>query len=129
MGDPCQCDTPAAKVDMVVPNNVTWQDAFQFDDEDDTSWNFTGQSFIMEIKGDPNDTAPLLELTSAAGEIVVDSETLRVLHLNVPYTAIRAALPVGEYVYDFVMFDASPTPVRVLLMYGDICVQNGITET
>lgn len=129
MSNPCVCEAPAAEVDISILNNATWQDAFQFDDADDTTWNLVGQSFIMEIKGSRDDAAALLELKSVDSEIIVDDTTLRVIHMNVPYTAIRAALPVGEYVYDLVMYDGASPPVRVVLMFGALCVQLGISET
>jgi len=117
----------AAVVDMAVPNNATWQDAFQFSQDSAAPWDFTGQKFIMEIKGNPNDTTVLLELTSDAGEIVVDSSAERVLHINVPYTAIQAALKVGEYFYDFIMYDTGTPVVRVQLMRGTVTIDQGIT--
>lgn len=117
----------AAVVDLTVPNSVTWQDAFQFGDEDDTTWNFTGQNFRVEVKASYNDTAALYTLTSAGGTIVVDDAIQRVLHFNVPEATIRANLPVAEYVYDLVMFDGSVPPVRVMLMSGAVEVTQGVT--
>lgn len=118
----------AAVVNMTVPNNATWQDAFQFADPDATGWSFTGYKFIMELKGNPNDTSDLIELTSDAGEIVVDSESERVLHINVPKAQIVAALKVGEYVYDFIMYAAAdPTGDRTVLMRGLVEITQGIT--
>ena len=120
-------DTPAV-VNMTVWNNATWQDAFRFGTEGDTTWSFTGQNFILEVKGNSADTAALLTLTSADGEIVVDDAVERVLHLNVDDEAIRAALHVGEYVYDLIMFDTTvPEAIRVPLMRGRVFVKQGIS--
>lgn len=118
----------AACVDIIASNNATMQDAFQFGDEADLTWSLAGQSFIMEIKASRDDVAPLLALTSGAGEIVVDDIAKRVLHLNVPMAALQAALPVGEYVYDLIMVDGSTPPIRVQLMEGALCVKHGVTE-
>jgi len=119
----------AACVDIYASRNATLQDAFQFDDATDTSWSFTGMTFEMEVKASRDDTVALLELTSGAGEIVVDDVTLRVLHLNVDKAALQAALPAGEYVYDLVMIDPAPTPdVITLLMQGRLFVKQGVTE-
>lgn len=118
----------ASFVNIFASDNVTLQDAFQFDDATDTSWSFTGQSFKLEVKASRDDVSPLLTLSSGAGSIVVDDVTLRVLHLNLDYVALQAALPVGEYVYDLIMFDASPTPIRVLLMQGRFILRHGVTE-
>lgn len=117
----------AACVNMVVPNNATWEDAFKFGTDGDTTWSFTGQSFRLDVKGNRNDTVALLTLSTALGSIVVDDVVQRVLHLNVPDADIVAALHVGEYVYDLIMFDASFPSIRVNLMRGNICVTQGIT--
>lgn len=119
----------AACVNISASDNATIQDAFQFGDATDTSWSFTGQSFIMDVKASRDDITPLLSLTSAAGQIVVDSAVARVLHLNVSKAALQAALPVGEYVYDLIMVDGSVPPIRVPLMYGALCITRGVTET
>lgn len=119
----------AACVDIYARNTVTLQDAFQFDDEDDTSWSLTGMTFEMEVKASREDTTPLLTLTSGAGEIVVDDETTRVIHLNVDPASLQAALPCGEYVYDLVMIDPSTTPDTITeLMHGRLFLKQGVTE-
>lgn len=118
----------AACVDIIASNKVTLQDAFQFDDATDTSWSFTGVTFEMEVKASRDDAAPLLTLTSGAGQIVVDDAALRILHLNVDPAALQLALPVGEYVYDLVMIETAPTPdVLTLLMQGRLVLQQGVT--
>lgn len=116
-----------ARVELLIFDNVTFEDAFQFGIAGDTSWSFTGQSFRMDVKGRPDDVDPILSLTSANSQIVVDDPVQRVLHFNVPDAAIQAALTPGEYIYDFVMFDGSTPPVRVGLMRGGIKVRHGIT--
>lgn len=118
----------SATVDISASNNVSLRDAFQFGTIGDTSWNLTGQSFKLEIKASSDDTAPLLTLTSAGGQIVVDDVVQRILHLNVSEAALQAAVPVGTYVYDLVMFDASVPPIRVLLMQGAFYLSQGVTE-
>src|ERR1035437_655134 len=117
----------AAIVDITVSDNVTWRDAFQFGIPGDTSWNLTGKHFIVEVKADVNDTVALFTLSDALGSIVVDDVVQRVLHFLVTETALRAALPVGCYVYDLVMFDGSSPPVRDLLMNGNVFVVRGVT--
>lgn len=118
----------AAYVNILASNNVTLQDAFQFGTVGDTSWSFVGQNFKMEVKASRDDVAPLLTLTSAGGTIVVDDAVQRVLHLQLSEAALQAALPVGEYVYDLVMFDGAVPPVRTLLMQGRFCLNKGVTE-
>ena len=116
-----------ALVDIEIQNNGTWQDAFQFGDVNDTSWSFTGQNFRMDIKGNRDQTVALLTLTSSGGTIVVDDPDQRILHVNVPDTTITTDLPVGEYIYDLIMFDGATPPIRIPLMAGTLIVHQGIT--
>lgn len=116
-----------AKVDITIKNNATVMDAFQFDPDGGTTWSFTDQHFLMEIKGDKDDTVALLTFTDADGSIVVDDAVLRVLHLKLDDNLLRAALVPGTYVYDFVMFDESVPPIRVNLMGGKFIVRQGVT--
>jgi hypothetical protein len=126
-----QCSpASSARVDLVAANNATFGDALQFDPPvpgvTGPAWSFTGQNFRLDIR--PNaETAALLSLTSAAGEIVVDDVTLRILHFNVPESVISGALIPGTYFYDFIMFDASVPPVRVPIAHGKFVVTDGIT--
>jgi hypothetical protein len=114
----------SSKVDLWTDNNVTWIDAFQFGKEGDTTWSFHDKAFELDIQLSPYDTVPLMSLTTANGRIVVDSETMRVLHFDVPAADIQAALRPGEYVYDLVMVDGS---TRIQLMHGTLEVVQGVT--
>lgn len=118
----------AALVDCTISNNATWSDAFMFGVVGDTSWDFVGQNFKLEVKASHNDTTPLATFTSAGGTIVVDDLVQRVLHMNVPDTTIQTSLPVGQYVYDLIMFDGSSPAIRVQLMTGHLFIQQGVTE-
>lgn len=118
-----------AIVDITILNTGTWLDAFRFGTPGDTSWSMVGQNFHLEVKASRDDAAALLSLTTGAGTIVVDDVVQRVIHLNVPMTAIQAALPVGIYVYDLVMYDGATPPVRIPLMQGEIEVKQGVTES
>lgn len=119
----------SAKVNIEIANNVTWEDAFKFGTDGDTSWSFTLQSFIMELKADRDDPTPLFTLSTGNGRIVVDDAVQRILHFNVPDTDIQANLPpYTEYKYDLVMYDTSVPPIRVALMHGEVKVKQGVTE-
>lgn len=118
----------ASIVDIVAANTVTLQEAFQFGLSTDT-WTFTGQNFKMEVKASRADAVALVTWSTGAGSIVVDDAINRILHLNVSETALQAALPVGEYVYDLVMYDGSSPSIRVLLMQGKLFVTQGVTES
>ena len=115
-----------ARVDLVIQNNATWLDAFQFGTVGDLTWNFTGQNFRLDVKGNRDQTATLLSLTTGAGTIVVDDVTQRILHLNVPEASITSVLLPGEYIYELVMYDNSTPVVRVPLMGGELRVEQGI---
>lgn len=115
----------SAPVDIAITNNATWSDAFQFGDEDDTTWSFTGCIFHMDVKANDEDSAASLSLTTANGRIVVDDATTRVLHFNASAADVDAALPPGDYVYDLIMIDGSS--IRTVLMNGSVFVEQGVT--
>ncbi len=120
----------AARVDMVISNNATWEDAFQFGTVGDTSWDFNNKSFAMDVKGTRDDPTALLSLNDAAETIVVDDPVGRVLHLNVDDSSILSALAITEncepYVYDLIMIDNSDNS-RTVLMSGKVSVEQGVT--
>lgn len=119
----------SAKVNIEIANNVTWEDAFMYGTEGDTTWSFTDQSFIMELKADRDDVSPLFTLSTDNGRIVVDDVVQRILHFNVPFSDIQASLPPRtEYQYDLIMYDASSPSIRVALMHGEVKVKQGVTE-
>lgn len=115
-----------AWVNLTQANNGSLSQAFQFGKAGDTSWNFTGCTFKAEFKASTDDVTPLLTLTSAGGSIVVDDAIQRVLHFNLSPTSLKAALPVGEYVYDLVMTDGAG--VVTPLMAGCFNLVQGVTE-
>ena len=119
----------AARVDILTQTNVTFADAFQFGTAGDTSWNFTGQNFRMDLKSNkygPN--AALLSITSGAGEIIVSDPVNRILYFDVPEATFSAAgvIP-GEYDYDFIMYDGATPPNRIALMYGKFKMTQGVS--
>lgn len=125
----CGCvghSVTSAHVDLAIDNNGTWQDAFQFGDEDDTTWTLVNQSFSLDVQLNYYDAVPRLSLTSGAGEIVIADPIQRVIFLNVTPAAIQSSLQPGTYVYDLVMSD-DVTSVRVPLMHGTVEVTQGVT--
>jgi hypothetical protein len=117
----------AAKVDFVVQNNQTWQDPLQFGTPGDTTWSLTGQNFTMDIKGSPYDVSAFYTLSTGSGTIVVDDAIQRVIHFNVPDAVIQADLPIGEYVYDLIMFDSSSPAIRIPLCRGKVKIIQGVS--
>lgn len=115
----------SAHAKIITAYNASFQEAYQFDDAEDTTWNFTDKEFRMDIKGNYEQPTPLLSLTSGAGQIVVDDEALRILHFNVPDTDLQAAMPPGHYVFDLIMIDEDN--VRTQLMHGEFVLVDGVT--
>lgn len=121
-----------SRVDMVIQNNATWSDSWQFGYPDDQSWNFVGASFLLgvemwdELKPFPNAPGvPVAEFTSAGGTITIVDVNQRILAMNVSDTLIQASLlPSCSYVYDLIMVVGS---VRTPLMWGKLDVVGGIT--
>ena len=94
----------------------------------------------MDIKGNAGQPLPLLSVDNGvpgSNTIIVDDYANRILHFNVPEAVLAgetgatgvtgAGLIPGDYVYDFVMYDNSNPPIRVVLMNGRFVVTNGIT--
>lgn len=126
----------SAFVNIVTQNNETFSDAFQFDPPSGCtgctgatgpSWSLSNQNFRMDIKGNRQQPAALLSITSAAGQIIVDDVVNRIVHFNVPETVLLAALVPGEYVYDFVMYSNDNPPIRLVLMHGGFKFGLGVT--
>lgn len=120
----------SAPTNLVIDNNSTWMDAFQFGKPDDPTWTLDNQGFELDVQLSPYDEVPLLSLSTGNGRIVVDDTIQRVIHFNVDPDAIKASLSPGTYVYDLVMVDESsplPPAIRVLLMHGRLTVTQGVT--
>lgn len=122
----------SAHVDLVAQVNASFRDSIQFDPPvagvTRPAWSLTGQTFRMDIRPDYG-VAALLSITSAAGQIVVDDVTQRIIHFNVNEATMSAAgLIPGCYVYDLIMIDASVNPnIRVPLMHGKFEMNDGVT--
>lgn len=132
----------AAQVDIVTSNNTTWADSFQFDPPGMTgfppppyspfgvspTWSFFNQNFRMDVKTNINATGPIASWTSSNNQIVVDDVNNRILHMNIPESqySLDGMVP-GTYIYDFIMYDGSSPPIRIMLMKGKFTLQAGIT--
>lgn len=120
----------SAFVKIVTAKNATFADSFQFDPPVSgvvpPTWTLY-PNFRLDIKGYFEQVSPLLSLTSAAGQIVVDDAVQRVIHFNVPESILFPALVPGRYVYDLIMFSNDATPIRVALMHGEFVLTDGVT--
>lgn len=131
----------AAEVDLVTSNNVTWNDSFQFDPPGMTgfppppywpagasgpTWTFQNQNFVMNVKTNINASGPIASWTSSNNQIVVDDVANRVLHMNIDDSQFSAlGMVPGTFIYEFIMFDGSIPPIRVMLMKGKFALQPG----
>ena len=143
----------SARVDIATAQNVTWEDAFQFDPTGPTgsipnfwppgitgpAWTLSNQNFIITIKNNFLQTSPALLIDSGVTGcqmVVVDDYNSRILHMNVPDAVIAGSLAAtgvtgpglipGEYVYDFRMYDQSNPAVKIALMHGLFIVEPGV---
>jgi hypothetical protein len=119
-----QASQTSALTPIVISNNVTWSDAFQFDNGDDT-WNMTGCDFELDVQRSSYDTTPLLSLSTVDGRIIIADPVQRVIYFNVAPADIQTALQPGTYFYDLIMTDTAA--VRTMLMHGPVTVVQGIT--
>ena len=117
----------SAEANIVIGNNGTWQDAFQFGQPGDFTWTLVGQGFELEVKLDRYQQSPLLKLSTTSGSIIVDDVNQRVIHFLVPPESIQSSLQPGTYVYDLLMFDASTPSIRTPLMHGTLRIVQGVT--
>lgn len=115
----------SAPVELQIDNNGTWEDAFQFGEPDDMTWDLLGQTFEMDVQRNPYDAVPLLSLSTGNGRIITDSAILRVIHFKVDADDIQSSLKPGTYVYDLVMIYEGD--IRVPLMHGAVQVVQGVT--
>lgn len=120
----------SAHVKIVTAKNATFNEAYQFDAPvqgvPPPTWVLY-PNFRLDVKGYLEQPAPLLSVTSAAGQIIVDDPVQRVIHFNVPETLLFPALTPGRYFYDLIMFDNSVPPIRVPLMHGEFVLTDGVT--
>lgn len=120
----------SAWVKIVTAKNATFNEAYQFDPPvtgvAPPTWQLY-PNFRLDVKGYLEQPAPLLSITSAAGQIIVDDVVQRVIHFNVPETFLVPTLTPGRYFYDLIMFDNSTPPIRVPLMHGEFVLTDGVT--
>jgi hypothetical protein len=138
----------------VTSNNVTFEDAVQFDPPavvgyppppyypngaSGPTWTFNGQNFQFAIKGYIDGPTALLRADSGiAGcqAIQVQDPINRILNFNIPAETVNGTTMVtgctgvglvpGPYIYDFVMYDASNPSIRVMLMQGKFILKAGV---
>lgn len=130
----------AARVDISVASNTTFQDPYQFDPVGMTgcpppppywpcgatgpNWTLTNQNFSFDVKTDINTPSLAAQYTSSAGQITVTDAIQRIINMNVPPAVLKLLVP-ATYIYQLYMFDNSNPPIVVQLMYGNFTVRPG----
>lgn len=112
----------SSNVDISVSNNESFNEAFQFDVETNLLWDFADKTFRLDIKGNFEQTSPLVSITS---QIVVVDIVKRIIKITVPEATLQAGLVPGTYVYDLIMTDVDA--VRTQLMHGFFNYAIGVT--
>jgi hypothetical protein len=120
----------AATVLFSIKNNAWCVNAFRFGTAGDTSWSFSGKSFLCDLKEDTSQAKPALALnsTDSPAMLMVTDPVLRVLQFSISDVTIRKSLPPGPYQYDLIMVD-DVTGQRDTIMTGVITVVQGVTLT
>src|SRR5271170_272360 len=146
----------SARVDIVIADNTTLSEAFQFDPPGPSGifngfaftgptgptgvqWGFTGMNFTMDIWGNYGQTGPSFSFSSQPSNsamILIDDYTNRILHFNVAnaiYKGLTAAtgatgtgLIAGEYFHQFRMADSSNPPIVTELMHGVLTIRHRV---
>ena len=120
----------SSNVTIVTAKNATFNESYQFDPPvagiPPPTWTLY-PNFRLDVKAYFEQSVPLCSFTTGAGQIIVDDDVNRVIHFNVPGTAIEPPLVPGTYFYDLIMYDGSVPPIRIPLMHGDFVVTDGVT--
>jgi hypothetical protein len=115
-----------ALVTFSQPNNTWLLLAWRFGTQGDTSWSFTGKSFLCDFKADPSQVKPDLVTSSATNTILILDVVNRILQFNVTDLVIRQKLQPGPYFGDLIMVD-NVTGERDPLMNIVMTITQGVT--
>lgn len=108
--------------DFEAAQNATFRQRVRLGEDGDESWDFTGATFKMEVRG-KSGGAVVLQLTDGNGKIIsINSET-RLLELVVT-AGEMATRPAGPFLYDLLVTQGADTKVR---MRGRFAIVPNIT--
>lgn len=111
-----------ATVNFTIRNNEAWADGFTLEFEGGAPFTFASYTPLrLQLKGDPQETVPRLDLTVGAG-LTVDGDGG--LSIAVPLADLQYLL--GDYCYDITGTDAG---APVVLAIGRVRILQGVTYT
>ena len=106
------------KIDIKYYLNDDFDLSFSVTDQDDNDVDLSTKSLSMQIKKRKTDTTSLIELTTAAGDIVVSGDNNNILTFN-------GTLALSERVY---VYDLENTTDSNTIMYGFFKVTGDVTR-
>lgn len=106
------------EADIAITDNADWALPLFFTDGNDAPYDFTGDSFKMDVRETPA-SAPVAQLTTANGGI--DSTDLANGHVTLH---LAKGLTAGTYVYDLIRVTGA---AQEYLIGGKLTVRQGVT--
>lgn len=98
------------KYNIIAPQGSTYRLSFTIS-TDGVPWNLTSYSARMQVRPNTNSTTKILDLSSANGDITLNSSG--VVSVTASADAMAAATP-GRHVYDIELVSAGNVVDRVL---------------
>lgn len=115
---------PAAKRRLLIESNGSRRKTFIWKDKSGRVINLTGYTAKLMVKRAVEDAAPLIELSTENGGIIITPNRGRI---ELVFTPAQIAAAVSGGVYDLVMQPAgNGDPVR--LLEGQFAVSLGVTS-
>jgi hypothetical protein len=103
-----------------IRDNADFQQPLVFTDETGAAYDFTGDTFRMDVKASADDAEPAASLTTANSGILSTDLADGTITLSVGDFAIDP----GTYLFDLIRITGS---AREMLAYGTLIVEQGIT--
>ena len=109
--------------DIEIVNNCDWSLVVTWTDSGGSPIDLSAHTAIMTIREHASSVATLLQLTSVAGEIVINGPLGQLAITAIEAQA--ATLVAGRAVYDLVIISGAGVVSRVL--WGNVVVVEGVT--
>lgn len=103
-----------------IRDNADYQQPLRFTDETGAAYDFTGDTFRMDIKASAGDASAVASLTTANSGILSTDLDDGTITLSVATFALEP----GTYLFDLIRITGA---ARDMLAYGTLVVEQGIT--